>query len=124
VFYDRQARDRHRPIDFEARQGYKIFLKKSVEKDFSSVPKKDLKKILDRIKALGEDPRPQGSEKLTGQQRYRLVKADTAYYIPYKMRIDCLGSKSLTPKRHLSLMRTTQWRSRCAVSALRGSQAN
>ena len=51
---------------------YKIFFKKSVEKDFKSIPKKDLKRILDRIEMLDEDPRPQGSEKLTGQERYRI----------------------------------------------------
>jgi mRNA interferase RelE/StbE len=51
---------------------YKIFFKKSVEKDFNVIPKKDLKKILERIEALAEDPRPQECEKLTGQQRYRL----------------------------------------------------
>ena len=51
---------------------YKIFFKKSVEKDFNVIPKKDLKKILNRIETLAEDPRPSGCEKLTGQQRYRL----------------------------------------------------
>ena len=51
---------------------YKIFFKKSVQKDFNAIPKKDLKKILSRIEALAENPRPPGCEKLTGQQRYRL----------------------------------------------------
>ena len=52
--------------------GYKIFFKKSVEKDFKSIPKTDLKRILDRIKSLAGDPRPTGCEKLTGQERYRV----------------------------------------------------
>ncbi len=51
---------------------YKIFFKRSVEKDFKPIPKKDLKKILDRIEMLAENPRPSGSEKLTGQERYRV----------------------------------------------------
>lgn len=51
---------------------YKIFFKRSVEKDFKSIPKKDLKKILDRIEMLAENPRLSGSEKLTGQKRYRV----------------------------------------------------
>jgi mRNA interferase RelE/StbE len=51
---------------------YKIFFKRSVEKDFTSIPQKDLKKILDRIEMLAENPRPSGSEKLTGQERYRV----------------------------------------------------
>ncbi len=52
--------------------GYKIFFKKSVEKDFKSIPKTDLKRILERIKSLADDPRPAGCEKLTGQERYRV----------------------------------------------------
>lgn len=51
---------------------YKILFKKSVWKDFESIPKKDLKKILKRIELLGEDPRPAGCQKLSGQERYRL----------------------------------------------------
>ncbi len=52
--------------------GYRVFFKRSVEKDFVSIPKKDVKKILNRIKMLEEDPRPLGCEKLTGEERYRL----------------------------------------------------
>ena len=62
---------------------YKIFFKKSVEKDFESIPKKDLKRILDRIKVLADDPRPTGCEKLTGQERYR-VRQD-GYRIVYSI---------------------------------------
>jgi len=51
---------------------YKIYFKESVEKDFRSIPKKDLQKILRRIQGLAIDPRPPGHEKLTGQQRYRI----------------------------------------------------
>jgi len=51
---------------------YKIFFKESVEKDFRSIPKKDLKKILSRIEALAKEPRPQGHEKLSGQEKYRI----------------------------------------------------
>lgn len=51
---------------------YKIFFRASVEKDFSAIPKNDLKKIFQRVKALADDPRPAGCEKLTGQDRYRI----------------------------------------------------
>jgi len=51
---------------------YKIYFRTSVEKDFSAVPKKDLQRILHRIEALATDPRPAGSVKLTGQERYRI----------------------------------------------------
>jgi len=52
--------------------GYRVLFRKSVEKDFVCIPKKDLKKILNRIKTLEDNPRPPGCEKLTGQERYRL----------------------------------------------------
>lgn len=51
---------------------YKIYFKKSVQKDFRTIPKNDLKKIITRIDALRDNPRPIGCEKLTGQERYRL----------------------------------------------------
>ena len=52
--------------------GYKIFFKKSVWKDFDSVPKNDLKNILKDIKSLVKNPRPPGCRKLSGQEKYRL----------------------------------------------------
>jgi mRNA interferase RelE/StbE len=51
---------------------YRIFFKKSVQKDLSAIAKNDLKKILNRIQGLADDPWPPGREKLTGQERYRL----------------------------------------------------
>ena len=51
---------------------YNVFFKKSVESDFKAIPKKILNKILEKIRKLQDDPRPAGSEKLTGQERYRL----------------------------------------------------
>jgi len=51
---------------------YKVFFKKSVEKDFTRVSKNELKKIIERIAALADNPRPPGCEKLTGLERYRI----------------------------------------------------
>ncbi len=51
---------------------YKVYFRESVEKDLRIIPKKDVNKILQRIKLLTADPRPLGCEKLTGQERYRL----------------------------------------------------
>ncbi len=65
---------------------YKVLFKKSVQKDFNAIPKKDLKKILARIELLTEDPRPSGCEKLTGQQRYRLRQG--GYRILYSLQDD------------------------------------
>jgi len=62
---------------------YKVFFKKSVEKDFARFPKKDLKKIINRIGGLAEEPRPPGCEKLTGEDRYRLRQG--SYRIIYSI---------------------------------------
>ena len=51
---------------------YRIYFKESVEKDFRTIHKKDLQKIILRIQTLARDPRPPGHEKLTGQERYRV----------------------------------------------------
>jgi mRNA interferase RelE/StbE len=51
---------------------FKVYFKKSVEKDFKGIPKSDLQKILKKIQQLHHNPRPNGSEKLTGQERYRI----------------------------------------------------
>lgn len=51
---------------------YKIFFKKSVEKELKKIPKKYLLKILKRIENLTVNPHPDGSEKLTGQDLYRI----------------------------------------------------
>ncbi len=52
--------------------GYKIHFKVSVEKDLRQIPQREIKKILQRIDSLTTNPRPLGSEKLTGQERYRV----------------------------------------------------
>ncbi len=51
---------------------YRVLFRESVWKDLRSVAKKDLQRILERIAALGEVPRPPGAEKLTGVDRYRI----------------------------------------------------
>ncbi len=62
---------------------YKIFFKKSVEKDLKIISKRDLSKILEKIELLQVDPRPVGSEKLTGQERYRIRQGN--YRIVYSI---------------------------------------
>lgn len=65
---------------------YKVFFKKSVQKDFDPIPKKDLRRILNRIAELSENPRPAGCEKLTGKERYRLRQG--RYRIVYSIQDD------------------------------------
>lgn len=66
--------------------GYSKFFRKSVEKDLSGIPKKDVRKIFDCIKDLEKDPRPPGSEKLTCLERYRLRQG--RYRIAYSIQDD------------------------------------
>jgi mRNA interferase RelE/StbE len=65
---------------------YKVFFRKSVWKDFEAIPEKDLQRILKRIEMLGDDPRPPGCEKLTGEERYRLRQG--RYRIMYSIQGD------------------------------------
>ena len=62
---------------------YRLIFKKSVTKDFRLIPKDDLRRILKRIKALADDPRPMGSEKLSGQERFRVRQG--VYRIVYEI---------------------------------------
>ena len=66
--------------------GYKIFFKKSVWKDFESIPRNDLKKIMNVIESLVKNPRPPGCRKLSGQERYRLRQG--RYRIIYSIQND------------------------------------
>ena len=51
---------------------YRILVRKSVHKDLDRIPKKDVRRIVKDIGALAEDPRPQQSKKLSGEEKYRL----------------------------------------------------
>ena len=62
---------------------YSLFFRESVQKDVDGIPQKSLRKILSRIKSLAGDPRPQGCEKLTGQNRYRVRRGQ--YRIAYSV---------------------------------------
>ena len=68
---------------------YRVFFKRSIEKDFQTIPRKELKRILQRIEMLREDPRPSGCEKLTGQERYRVRQG--RYRILYSIQDDELA---------------------------------
>jgi mRNA interferase RelE/StbE len=65
---------------------YKLFFKKSVQKDLNAIPKAELKRILRGIGGIAENPRPAGCAKLTGQERYRLRQG--RYRILYSIQDD------------------------------------
>jgi mRNA interferase RelE/StbE len=62
---------------------YNVFVRRSVAKDLEGIPRRDLRRILERIGLLGRDPRPPGHEKLAGQNRYRIRQGD--YRIVYSV---------------------------------------
>ena len=51
---------------------YNIEIKKSASKELSKLPKKELKSVINKIKNLSADPRPTGSKKLSGDEKYRV----------------------------------------------------
>lgn len=51
---------------------YELRFKASVARDLRGVPKADVRRVLARIEALRNDPRPPGCEKLTGAELYRI----------------------------------------------------
>ena len=62
---------------------YSLLFKESVAKDLRSVPKRDPARILKRVRALADEPRGEGSEKLSGQERYRVRQG--SYRILYEV---------------------------------------
>ena len=51
---------------------YELVFRKSVAKDLRAFPNLDVKRIMKRIRALADDPRPSGCEKLSSLERYRI----------------------------------------------------
>jgi len=67
---------------------YKLVFKKLVAKDLRSIPNKDVARILQRTRKLQENPRPVDSEKLSGQERYRIRQG--LYRIIYELKDELL----------------------------------
>jgi len=65
---------------------YEISVKKSAVKELEDIPKKELQKIINKIKSLSSDPRPQGSQKLSHREQYRIRQGD--YRIIYSVQDD------------------------------------
>lgn len=67
---------------------YKLTFRKSVAKDLRPIPNIDVARILQRIEELRDNPRPAGSEKLSGQERYRIRQG--VYRIIYEVEDELL----------------------------------
>jgi mRNA interferase RelE/StbE len=51
---------------------YRIVIARSAAKELEEVPRKDRQKTVAKIQALASEPRPVGSEKLAGDEKYRI----------------------------------------------------
>ena len=68
---------------------YRVLIKPSAVKEIEAIPrKKDRQRIVKRIAQLGDDPRPSGCQKLSGQNRYRIRQGQ--YRIVYGVEDDRL----------------------------------
>jgi mRNA interferase RelE/StbE len=52
---------------------YRLLIKPSAVKDIEAISlKRDRQRVVERISKLADDPRPSGSEKISGQDKYRV----------------------------------------------------
>lgn len=68
---------------------YKVFIKPSAVAEIEAIQQKKIRQqIIRRIEDLATDPRPNGSKKLSGHDRYRIRQG--AYRIVYAVENDNL----------------------------------
>ena len=67
---------------------YSVLITKTAAKELEAVPVTDRKRIVSRIRALADDPRPARAEKLSGEDKYRLRQGN--YRILYEIIDDVL----------------------------------
>lgn len=62
---------------------YRILIKTSAAKELAAIESRDRARIIDRINSLAENPRQPGTEKLSGQDKFRFRQGD--YRILYEI---------------------------------------
>jgi mRNA interferase RelE/StbE len=67
---------------------YKIYIKPTAIKELQKIPKRDVTKIIDKIRSLSLNPRPPGCEKLSADEKYRIRQG--RYRIVYSIEDDKL----------------------------------
>ena len=55
---------------------YKLLIKRSAAKELEALPPKVRRRVASKIEALATTPRPHGTEKLSGQDKYRIRQGD------------------------------------------------
>jgi mRNA interferase RelE/StbE len=67
---------------------YKIYIKPTAVKELQKIPKRDVSKIIEKIRSLSSNPRPPGCEKLSADEKYRVRQG--RYRIVYSIEDDIL----------------------------------
>ena len=62
---------------------YRIEVKRSAAKEVAGLPKADCQRVVAKLQALADEPRPHGCEKLTGDEKYRVRQGN--YRILYEI---------------------------------------
>ena len=62
---------------------YRLLIKPSAVKELEDVPRNDRRRLAARMRELAERPRPQGAEKLSGHDLYRVRQGN--YRILYEI---------------------------------------
>lgn len=62
---------------------YNVLIKKSAAKELDAIPRKDREKLIAKIRDLANNLRPEGSEKLAGDDKYRIRRG--AYRVLYEV---------------------------------------
>ncbi len=62
---------------------YRIEVKRSAAKEIADLPKSDCQRVVAKLRALADEPRPHGCEKLTGEDKYRVRQGN--YRILYEI---------------------------------------
>jgi mRNA interferase RelE/StbE len=56
--------------------GFRVVIKRSAEKEITRLPDDVRPLVVERVLALREDPRPHGSQRLSGADGYRVRQGD------------------------------------------------
>lgn len=62
---------------------YRVEIKKSAGKELKKLPATDQERVVEEILKLSSDPRPPGSKKLSGEEKYRIRQGN--YRILYEI---------------------------------------
>jgi mRNA interferase RelE/StbE len=64
-------------------ESYRLEVKRSAAKEIGDLPKADCQRVVAKIQRLASKPRPNGCEKLSGAEKYRIRQGD--YRILYEI---------------------------------------